>query len=101
VYIEAGQAWRRRCRWPIRNRPTRSATADVSHWRDKLQLALLVEGDTLFYNVYHVMEVPQAGAGARALADFFVSPEHRLSSASLNNSLWADPLYPDAEADRW
>jgi len=34
-----------------------------------------VEGDTLLYNVYHVMEARDARnpGGARALADFFVS----------------------------
>jgi len=78
--------------------------ADISHLARQTPARLLVEGDTLFYNVYHVMEVPQAGAGARALADFFVSPEAQALIGKFgNNSLWADPSFiPDAgKPDRW
>src|SRR5439155_1147328 len=50
-------------------------------WRDKLQLVPMVEGDSLLYNVYHVLELNPKNAsrinvaGGRALADFLVTPE--------------------------
>jgi tungstate transport system substrate-binding protein len=72
-------------------------------WRDKLQLVPLVEGDTLFHNVYHVMEARHSGAGARALADFFVSPEAQALIARFGTSRFGQPLFiPDAgKPDRW
>jgi tungstate transport system substrate-binding protein len=75
-YIEAGQGMAatlqmadQKDAYTITDRPT------FLVWQTKLQLVPLVEGDSLLYNVYHVMEVPRASAPARALADFFVSPE--------------------------
>ena len=75
-YVEAGQGMSatlqmadQKDAYTITDRPT------FLTWRSKLQLVPLVEGDTLYYNVYHVMEVPRAGPAARALADFFVSPD--------------------------
>ena len=66
-------------------------------WQPKLELVPLVEGDTLLYNVYHVMEVPNAGAGARALADFFVSPEAQAFIGRFGVSRFGRPLFvPDA-----
>src|SRR6266849_6131751 len=50
-------------------------------WRDKLQLFPMVEGDSLLYNVYHVLELNPKNAsrinavGGKALADFLVAPE--------------------------
>src|SRR5437870_11539189 len=44
-------------------------------WRDKLQLFPMVEGDSLLYNVYHVLELNPKNAsrinvvGGKALAD--------------------------------
>jgi tungstate transport system substrate-binding protein len=95
-YIEAGQGMAatlqmadQKRSYTISDRPT------YLTWRDKLELAPLVGGDTLFYNVYHVMEVPHAGAGARALAEFFVSPE---AQAGIGKTLFI----PDAgKPDRW
>src|SRR6266566_3519275 len=49
-------------------------------WRDKLQLVPMVEGDSLLYNVYHVLELNPKNAprinvaGGRAFADFLVAP---------------------------
>jgi len=103
-YIEAGQGMAatlqmadQKQAYTISDRPT------YLTWRDKLQLALLVEGDTLFYNVYHVMEVPQAGAGARALADFFVSPEAQALIGKFGTTRFGRTLFiPDAgKPDRW
>jgi len=69
-------------------------------WQSKLELVPLVEGDTLLYNVYHVMEVATAGSGARALADFFVSPEAQAFIGKFGTSRFGRPLFvPDALAD--
>jgi tungstate transport system substrate-binding protein len=72
-YIEAGQGMAatlqmadQKDAYTITDRPT------FLVWQSKLQLVPLVDGDSLLYNVYHVMEVPRERA-ARALADFFVS----------------------------
>jgi tungstate transport system substrate-binding protein len=83
--------------YTITDRPTFLA------WHDKLQLAPLVEGDTLFYNVYHVMEVPRASAAARALADFFVSPEAQAVIGKFGTTRFGRQLFmPDAGTpDRW
>ncbi len=72
-------------------------------WRSKLRLVPLVEGDTLLYNVYHVMEVPHASAGPRALADFFVSPEAQAVIGKFGTTRFGGPLFiPDAgQLDRW
>ncbi|HWC74218.1 MAG TPA: substrate-binding domain-containing protein, partial [Gemmatimonadales bacterium] len=63
-YIEAGQGMAatlqmadQKRAYTIVDRPT------FLVWQSKLQLDPLVEGDTLLYNVYHVMEVPRAGPG--------------------------------------
>jgi len=103
-YVEAGQGMAgtlqmadQKQAYTISDRPT------YLTWRDKLQLAPLVAGDTLFYNVYHVMEVPHAGAGARALADFFVSPEAQARIGRFGTTRFGGPLFiPDAgKIDRW
>lgn len=103
-YIEAGQGMAatlqmadQKRAYTITDRPT------YLTWRDKLELVPLVEGDTLFYNVYHVMEVPHAGAAARALADFFVSPEAQALIAKFGTIRFGRPLFiPDAgKPDRW
>ena len=69
-------------------------------WQPKLELVPLVEGDTLLYNVYHVMEVPRATPGPRALADFFVSPEAQEIIARFGVSRFGRPLFvPDAQSN--
>jgi tungstate transport system substrate-binding protein len=72
-------------------------------WQSKLELVPLVEGDTLLYNVYHVMEVPAAAPGARALADFFVSPDAQAVIARFGSTRFGRPLFiPDAgKTDTW
>ena len=82
---------------------TISDRATYLAWKSKLELAPLVEGDTLLYNVYHVMEVPHAGAAARALADFFVSPEAQALIGTFGTTRFGRPLFvPDAgKPDRW
>jgi tungstate transport system substrate-binding protein len=75
-------------------------------WKSKLELmplVPLVEGDSLLYNVYHVMETPRAGAGPRALANYFVSPEAQAIIGRVGTTRFGRPLFvPDAgKPDRW
>jgi len=72
-------------------------------WRDKVELVPMVEGDPLLYNVYHVMEVDprtaprRNAAGARALADFFVSAEAQALIAEFGKARFGQSLFvPDA-----
>ena len=103
-YVEAGQGMAATLQMADEKRAyTISDRATFLAWRSKLQLAPLVEGDTLFYNVYHVMEVPKAGAGARALADFLVSPDAQALIGKFGTTRFGRPLFnPDAgKPDRW
>ncbi len=78
-------------------------------WRDKLQLVPMVEGDSLLYNVYHVLELnpknaPRVNtAGGRAFADFLVAPETQALIAEFGKSRFGQSLFvPDAgKLDRW
>lgn len=72
-------------------------------WRDKIRLAPLVRGDSLLYNVYHVMEVnprnaPRVNArGGRALADFLLDPETQRLIGEFGRSRFGQSLFvPDA-----
>src|SRR5213596_2102779 len=103
-YVESGQGMAATLQMADQKRAyTLSDRATYLAWRDKLQLMPLVEGDTLLYNVYHVMETPHAGPGARALADFFVSPEAQALIGTFGTSRFKQPLFiPDAgKVDRW
>jgi tungstate transport system substrate-binding protein len=103
-YVEAGQGMAATLQMADEKRAyTISDRGTFLAWQAKLELAPLVEGDTLFYNVYHVMEVPNAAAGARALADFFVSPEAQALIGKFGTTRFGKPLFiPDAgEPDRW
>jgi tungstate transport system substrate-binding protein len=78
-------------------------------WRDKLQLVPIVEGDPLFYNVYHVLELNPRNAprintaGGRAFADFLVSPEIQALIEQFGKARFGQSLFvPDAgKEDRW
>jgi tungstate transport system substrate-binding protein len=78
-------------------------------WRDKLRLVPVVEGDSLLYNVYHVLELNPKNAprinveGGRALADFFVAPETQGLIGDFGKSRFGRSLFvPDAgKPDRW
>lgn len=68
-----------------------------------LALEVLVEGEPLLLNVYHVIEVNPArwprvnGAGARALADFLVSPATQAVIRTFGRERLGEPLFfPDA-----
>ena len=78
-------------------------------WRDKLQLVPMVEGDSLLYNVYHVLELNPRNAarinvtGGRVFADFLVSAEAQRLIGAFGKSRFGQSLFvPDAgKEDRW
>jgi tungstate transport system substrate-binding protein len=106
-YIEAGQGMGATLQMADEKRAyTITDRSTLLARQARLDLVPLVEGDTLLYNVYHVMEVPQAGAGARALADFFVSPEAQALIGRFGTGRFGQPLFipnavmnPDAVMD--
>ena len=103
-YIEAGQGMAATLQMASEKHAyTISDRGTFLAWQSKLELVPLVEGDTLLYNVYHVMEVPNAEAGARALADFFLSPEAQAFIGEFGTTRFGRPLFiPDAGTeDRW
>ena len=69
----------------------------------RLDLVILVEGDRDLLNIYHVIEVnpvkwPKVnGGGARAFADFMVSPEPQAIVRAFGVDKFGSPLFfPDA-----
>ncbi len=71
--------------------------------KKRLDLVILVEGDRDLLNIYHVIEVNPAkwpkvnGAGARAFADFMVSPETQGIIREFGVNKFGSPLFfPDA-----
>jgi len=78
-------------------------------WRDKITLAPMVEGDSLLYNVYHVLELnpknaPRINArGGQALADFFVAEQTQRLIGQFGKARFGRSLFvPDAgRPDRW
>lgn len=71
--------------------------------KKNLSLSILVEGDAMLLNIYHVIEVNPAkwpkvnGAGARAFADFVVSPEAQGIIRNFGVDKFGAPLFvPDA-----
>lgn len=68
-----------------------------------LALEILVEGDAILLNVYHVIEANHAkwpkvnAAGAKAFADFVVSPEAQAIIRTFGVEKYGSPLFfPDA-----
>jgi tungstate transport system substrate-binding protein len=73
----------------------------------QLGLAVLLEGEPLLLNVYHVIEVSQAAstrvntAGARAFAAFMVAPETQALIGRFGTDTYGEPLFaPDAVKSR-
>ena len=103
-YVESGQGMSATLQMADQKHAyTISDRATYLVWRDKLELVPLTDGDTLLYNVYHVMEVNPRNAprinvtGGRALADFFVSPEAQTLIAEFGKSRFGRSLFfPDA-----
>ncbi len=72
--------------------------------QDSLDLAILLEGDQILYNVYHVMVVNPAKhpgvnyAGATAFADYLTSPEVQEIIGAFGKDRFGQPLFfPNAE----
>ena len=68
-----------------------------------LGLDILVEGEPLLLNIYHVIEVNPAkwpkvnGAGAKAFADFMISPKVQAIIGKFGADKYGSPLFfPDA-----
>ncbi len=74
--------------------------------RDELGLDILLEGDPALQNVYHVLVVaPKAGAvnvlGARAVAQFLVSPRAQEIIGAFGRDRFGQPLFrPVADRER-
>ena len=109
-YVESGQGMAATLQMADQKRAyTLTDRATYLAWRDKLQLVPMVEGDSLLFNVYHVIEVnPQNAprvntAGGRALADFFVSAQAQAVIGAFGRSRFGQSLFvPDAgKPDRW
>ncbi|HEV2751283.1 MAG TPA: substrate-binding domain-containing protein [Gemmatimonadales bacterium] len=109
-YIESGQGMGATLQLADEKRAyTLTDRATYLTWRDKLQLVPLVEGDPLFYNVYHVLELNPHNAarinvaGGKAFADFMVSPETQTLIGQFGKSRFPQSLFvPDAgKRDQW
>ena len=103
-YIEAGQGMgatltiaSEKAAYTLTDRATYLAL------KNRIQLAVLLEGDTLLLNIYHVMEVNSVRqrkvnqAGGKAFADFLVSPEAQAVIQTFGVEKYGEPLFfPDA-----
>lgn len=74
--------------------------------KDKLQLDILVEGDSILLNIYHVIVVNPANCttvnntGAIAFAEYVVSPEAQQLISNFGVDKFGSPLFtPDAGKD--
>jgi tungstate transport system substrate-binding protein len=109
-YIESGQGMGATLQLAAEKHAyTLTDQATYLAWRDKLQLVPLVEGDPLFFNVYHVLELnpknaPRVNlAGGKALADFFVNPDTQKRIEQFGRARFGRSLFvPDAgKPDQW
>ena len=109
-YVESGQGMAATLQMASEKRAyTLTDRATYLAWRDKVELVPLVEGDSLLFNVYHVLEVdirnsPRVNAaGGKAFADFMVAPETQRVIGAFGLSRFGQPLFePDAgKPDRW
>jgi len=109
-YVESGQGMAATLQMADEKRAyTMTDRATYLAWRDKVQLVPQVEGDSLLYNVYHVMEVnpknaPRVNtAGGKTLADFLVAPETQALIGAFGKSRFGQSLFmPDAgKPDHW
>jgi len=109
-YVEAGQGMGATLQLADEKRAyTISDRATYLAWRDKVQLVPLVQGDTLLYNVYHVLELNPKNAprinvaGGKAFADFLVAPATQTVIGGFGTAKLGQSLFiPDAgKPDRW
>jgi tungstate transport system substrate-binding protein len=109
-YVESGQGMAATLQMASEKRAyTLTDRATYLAWRDKVELVPLVEGDSLLFNVYHVLEVDIRNAprvntgGGKAFADFMVAPATQRLIGAFGVSRFGQPLFvPDAgKTDRW
>jgi tungstate transport system substrate-binding protein len=109
-YVESGQGMGATLQLADEKRAyTLTDRATYLAWRDKLQLMPMVEGDSLLYNVYHVLELNPRNAarinlaGGEAFANFIVSPEAQTLIGQFGKSRFGQSLFvADAgKPDRW
>jgi tungstate transport system substrate-binding protein len=109
-YLEAGQGMGATLQMADEKRAyTITDRATYLAWRDRLQLVPLAQGDSLLFNVYHVMEVNPRNAsrvnvaGAHALARWLVAPEAQRLIGAFGTSRFGQSLFTaDAgKRDRW
>lgn len=109
-YIDAGHGMGETLQMADEKRAyTISDRATYLAWRDRLQLNPMVEGDTLLYNVYHVLELNPRNAprinvvGGRAFADFMVAPTTQTLIGDFGKARFGQSLFiPDGgKQDRW
>ena len=109
-YVDAGHGMGETLQMADEKRAyTISDRATYLAWRDRLQLNPMVEGDTLLYNVYHVLELNPRNAprinvaGGRAFADFMVAPTTQTLIGAFGKARFGQSLFiPDGgKQDRW
>ena len=109
-YVESGQGMGATLQLADEKRAyTLTDRATYLAWRDKVQLVPMVEGDSLLYNVYHVLELNPKNAarinaaGGKAFADYLVAPETQARIAQFGKARFGQSLFvPDAgKDDRW
>lgn len=109
-YIEAGQGMGATLQLASEKAAyTLTDEATYLTWRDKITLVPMTEGDSLLYNVYHVLELNPKNAprvnveGGRALADFFLAAETQRLIGQFGQKRFGRSLFvPDAgKTDRW
>jgi tungstate transport system substrate-binding protein len=109
-YLDAGQGMAATLQMADEKRAyTITDRATYLAWRDRVQLVPLVQGDSLLFNVYHVMEVNPRNAprvnvrGGRAFAEWLVAPETQRAIGAFGTSRFGQSLFvPDAgKRDRW
>lgn len=103
-YLESGQGMGQTLMIASqKNAYTISDRATFLAFSKRVQLSIVLEGDPQLLNVYHVMEVnperyPKVNAaGAKAFADFLVSPETQAQIKQFGMDKFGQPLFiPDA-----
>ena len=109
-YIEAGHGMGETLLMADEKRAyTISDRATYLTWRNRLHLIPMVEGDTVLYNVYHVLEpnprnAPRMNvAGGKAFADFMVARRTQVLIGAFGTARFGRSLFiPDAgKPDRW
>jgi tungstate transport system substrate-binding protein len=103
-YIESGQGMGATLQLAS-EKSAYTLTDDATYltWQAKITLGVMTQGDSLLYNVYHVLEPNPRNApginveGGRALADFFVAPDTQQRMGEFGKARFGRRLFvPDA-----